>query len=470
MAELGRQGLLKELKEKQQQEIDLQVAKQLQLNENAWAMKQIQAAEIDRLVQVIDERNGDLGKKARLRKETKSKDSSRLHKADKEVLSASKTLGDIERSWLTPPSPPPSPLPSPPPPPPPLDPGENPEGDPFQMNPKKYYFLGTVQDGDKGYFVGWYIDQKTEKEKWGKMKIINEEQAQPAPPKATAKELPVQTPYITNAMNPLPNQPTQSIQPPYYHSTSTIIRNHDQKQANQPYFIDTSKPPPHVIQPQQNPYHREPSVNEEKVTMKRSNTAEEELQNVTVQLAKTQNEMMTTLVQNQIQLQENNTVMMTDLLSSHRNLYVLADVEVYDGITAKLEDWLLQVEKASELTKIEPYKIAFAKSHGSPHKIIKTMGPGKLWNTVKTRLEESYSLVPTAEHASAMLCHKQKKDEPLVDYILRFAEHSYKTNGVDPVEEENKAIIMFFIKNLFNRDIRRRVAGAKNIRTPGRCI
>ena len=120
-------------------------------------MKQNQAAEIDRLLQVIDERNGDLGKKARLRKETKS---GRLHKADKEVLSGSKTLGDIERSWLTPPSPPPSPLPSPPPPPPPLDPGENPEGDPFQTNPKKYYFSGTVQDGDKGYFVGWYIDQK----------------------------------------------------------------------------------------------------------------------------------------------------------------------------------------------------------------------------------------------------------------------------------------------------------------------
>ena len=84
---------------------------------------------------------------------------------------------------------------------------------------------------------------------------------------------------------------------------------------------------------------------------------------------------------------------------------------------------------------------------------------------VKTRLEESYSLVPTAEHASAMLCRKQKKDEPLVDYILRFAEHSYKTNDVDAVEEENKAIITFFIKNLFNRNIRRRVAGAKNIRT-----
>ena len=66
LIELKRQGELRELKEKQQQEIDLQVAKQLQLNENARAMKQNQAAEIGRLVQVIDERNGDLGKKARL--------------------------------------------------------------------------------------------------------------------------------------------------------------------------------------------------------------------------------------------------------------------------------------------------------------------------------------------------------------------------------------------------------------------
>ena len=102
--------------------------------------------------------------------------------------------------------------------------------------------------------------------------------------------------------------------------------------------------------------------------------------------------MLSSLAQNQMQLQENNTVMMTDLLSSHHNLYVLADVEVYDGRTARLQDWLLQVEKASELTKIELYEIAFTKSHGSPHKITKNMGPGKSWSAVKERLEESYSL------------------------------------------------------------------------------
>ena len=64
--------MFKKLKEKQQQEIDLQVAKQLQLNENARAMKQNQAVEIDRLVKAIDERNGDLGKNVRLGRDKKS--------------------------------------------------------------------------------------------------------------------------------------------------------------------------------------------------------------------------------------------------------------------------------------------------------------------------------------------------------------------------------------------------------------
>ena len=262
---MKRQGELRESKEKQQQEIDLQVTKQLQLNKNAQAMKQNQAAEISRLMEVIDKRNGDLEKNVKLGKETKSHNSCGSHKVDREARSGSKTSGNIERLWLTPPSP----LPSPPPPPPPLDPEENPEDNPFQTDPKKYHFAGTVQDGNKGYFVGWYIDQKTKREELGKMKIIKVEQAQPALLKATASETkeedaivsrsqdtlgyylqPLQTPYITNAMNPLPTQPTQSIQPPYYHSTPTLTRNQNRKEINQPYFIDTSKPPPHVIQPQ----------------------------------------------------------------------------------------------------------------------------------------------------------------------------------------------------------------------------
>ena len=180
-------------------------------------MKQNQATEIGRLMEVIDKRYGDLEKNMKLGKETKCHDSWGSHKVDRKARSSSKTSGNIERLWLTQPSPPPSPLPSPLPPP-PLDPEKNPEDDPFQTDPKKYHFSGTVQGGNKGYFVGWYIDRKTKREELGKMKIINVEQAQPALPKAMASETkeedaivsrsqdtlgyypqPLHTPYITNA-------------------------------------------------------------------------------------------------------------------------------------------------------------------------------------------------------------------------------------------------------------------------------
>ena len=166
---------------------------------------------------VIDKRNGDSEKNARLEKETKSHDRCGLHKVDREAQSSSKTSANIEGLWLAPPSPPSLPPPS--------DPEENSRDDPFQTDLKKYHFSGTVQDGNKGYFVGWYINQKTKREELGKMKIINVDQTQPTSPKPMANVTkeedaivsrskdtlgyypqPLQTPYITNAMNPLPTQ------------------------------------------------------------------------------------------------------------------------------------------------------------------------------------------------------------------------------------------------------------------------
>ena len=173
---------------------------------------------------------------------------------------------------------------------------------------------------------------------------------------------PLQMPYITNAMN---HQP----QVPYYHSTPA--HNYGQsfnkvpKQDDQ-YFIDVTQPPPCIIQPQrtsyqpnsqpqsihmtsQNPYKtsairpQDNGSGMEEVncnTIQNSSAAKTDLQNATLQLAKTQSEMLNSLAQNQMQLQEKNMVMMTDLLSSHCNLYVLANVEVHDGRTARLKDWL----------------------------------------------------------------------------------------------------------------------------------
>ena len=108
------------------------------------------------------------------------------------------------------------------------------------MDPKKYHFSGMVQDGNKGYFVRWILIKRQKREDLGKIKIINVEQTQSASPKSMANETkeedaivsrsqdtsgyypqPLQTPYVTNAINPLPTKPTQTIQLPHYHSTPT---------------------------------------------------------------------------------------------------------------------------------------------------------------------------------------------------------------------------------------------------------
>ena len=115
--------------------------------------------------------------------------------------------------------------------PPPSDPGDDPD-DPewtgFSEEPKKYHFSGTVQDGNKAYFVGWYIDQKVgcdelrgvrvtspplavksemHKARQVKKGIIEETVKVKGQQDANHYPPPLQTPYITNAMNHQP-QPT----------------------------------------------------------------------------------------------------------------------------------------------------------------------------------------------------------------------------------------------------------------------
>ena len=104
MVELKWQGELRELKERQQQEIDLQIAKQLQLDENAQTVKQNQAAEIGQLMAVIDKRNGKLEKNMESEKETGSHSGYAPHRyvshnIDGEATNGIKTPENMEEPW-----------------------------------------------------------------------------------------------------------------------------------------------------------------------------------------------------------------------------------------------------------------------------------------------------------------------------------------------------------------------------------
>ena len=211
--------------------------------------------------------------------------------------------------------------------------------------------------------MGWYIDQKMEYDQLREVRTLKPTQAERGnPPKErlVKKEIiveavkvksqqdanyypqPLQTPCITNAMK-------SQLQPPYYHSTPA--HNYGQSSDKAPkrddqYFVDMSQPQQtsyNVSQPSAEPDvlsapHNLSSMSTIRAhtnsssmegmnysiaqNSQKCNTAHAELQNAMLQLAKIQSEMLNSLAQNQMQLQENNMVMMTDLLSSHHNLCV----------------------------------------------------------------------------------------------------------------------------------------------------
>ena len=79
---------------------------------------------------------------------------------------------------------------------------------------------------------------------------------------------------------------------------------------------------------------------------------------------------------------------------------------------------------------------------------------------MRKKLEEVYSPIATEVHAASNLHRKQWPDGTLQEYIQNFTDLTEKAMGVDPSNFTNRVIMFLFIKNLYNKDIRRRVAGA----------
>ena len=71
-----------------------------------------------------------------------------------------------------------------------------------------------------------------------------------------------------------------------------------------------------------------------------------------------------------------------------------------------------------------------------------------------------YSKLATDVHASTDLNqNKQKRHEPLEDFIERFYQNYKRATGEDPARTRNPHVINTFVRNLYNRDICKRVSG-----------
>ena len=68
-------------------------------------------------------------------------------------------------------------------------------------------------------------------------------------------------------------------------------------------------------------------------------------------------------------------------------------------------------------------------------------------------------------HIATDLLRKQRPNESLQDYIAYWTEKCHCSMKMDPNAINNKLVIILFVKNMHNKEICRRVAGAKNINT-----
>ena len=87
------------------------------------------------------------------------------------------------------------------------------------------------------------------------------------------------------------------------------------------------------------------------------------------------------------------------------------------------------------------------------------------WDDLKCKLQEVYLMVAMGYHTATDFLRKQKPNESLQDYITYWTEMCHPSMKIDPSAINNKLVIVLFVKNMYSKEIHRRVAGAKNINT-----
>ena len=189
-----------------------------------------------------------------------------------------------------------------------------------------------------------------------------------------------------------------------------------------------------------------------------SNTSQTDGPLATDRIANLLNDTMQSLVQGQRSMQDRTDELVGALVRNQRHDHVLRDISTFQGKKQDLENWILEIERAAMVTEIPAQELALQKTLGTPYKMIIRLGPRVSWAAIKAKLQEVYSPIPTDLHASSLLGVPQRKDESLQDYITTFTDLCMKADGRDPTTLNSKPIIAMFIRNLYNKEIRRRIA------------
>ena len=95
--------------------------------------------------------------------------------------------------------------------------------------------------------------------------------------------------------------------------------------------------------------------------------------NTTLDTSQQVNDVLSKLVEHQAAMQDKNLKVMEMLVNHSTNAFVLDDIPVFDGLKGSIdfENWLLELDKAVEVTGMNISELAFSKSSGTPHKMVK---------------------------------------------------------------------------------------------------
>ena len=167
------------------------------------------------------------------------------------------------------------------------------------------------------------------------------------------------------------------------------------------------------------------------------------------------NDTLGSILNNQWSLQGKTISMMNEMSKRHENEQFIHNIQTFNEKNIDFYEWIAQIEKVSSLTGKPGYVLTLTKSSGTSYKMISQTPSNTTWSKLKRKLQGVYSLVAIDIHAATDLLRKQCADESLQVYIAYWTEKwSNRSMKHDLMNIDNKFMIILFIKNLYNKDIR----------------
>ena len=89
------------------------------------------------------------------------------------------------------------------------------------------------------------------------------------------------------------------------------------------------------------------------------------------------------ILNNQQSLQRETITMMNEMSKRHKNEQFIHDIQIFNKKNIGFDEWIIQIEKVSNLTSKPEYILTLAKSVSTPYKMISQTPSNTAWSELK---------------------------------------------------------------------------------------